>query len=401
MNILRPFLISLCLTSLSACSSLPGLKYSSGGSSVWEGQDGQPGEKVEVEEITPTLTSKMAHVAITKHQAALDATLQVAPKQQSWVYHVGVGDVLSVIVWDHPELTNPTGTTQSVESSGRVVRPDGTMFYPYAGDVPVAGKTPAEIRELLTQRLAHAIQTPQVDVKVLQFRSQFVNVVGDIDQPCRLPITDTPMTVIDAMNQCRILRAASSSGNGNGGNDNALYAHRDIELARGDTRHRADLYAIYKGQDPLLYEPLIGGDTLYVRDDRWNRIFVVGEVTHQAAIYIPVSGLSLADALTDKDVGGLNQQTADTRNIYVFRGAVSKAEAQNGKVTETTFHPIIYHLNVKSADALLLADQFQLQPRDVVFASAAPLVSYSRTASLIIPTISTLLQTGILINATR
>jgi polysaccharide export outer membrane protein len=238
-------------------------------------------------------------------------------------------------------------------------------------------------------------------VKVLQFRSQFVNVVGDIDQPCRLPITDTPMTVINAMSECRIIRAASVNGNGNGVNDNSLYAHRDIELVRGKEHHRADLYAIYKGQDPLLYEPLLGGDTLYVRDDRWNRVFVVGEVTRQASIYIPVSGLSLADALNDKDIGGLNQQTADTRNIYVFRGAVSKSDAQKGQVSQATFHPEIYHLNVKSADALLLADQFQLRPRDIVFASAAPLVSYSRTASLIIPTISTLLQTGILIHTTR
>ncbi|MGH7979092.1 MAG: polysaccharide biosynthesis/export family protein, partial [Limisphaerales bacterium] len=268
MNVLRPFLISLCLVSLSACS-LPGLKYSDGGSTVWKGQAGQSGETVQIKEITPTLTAQMAQAALEKRRAELQAATQIVPKSQSWVYHVGVGDVLSVIVWDHPELTNPAGTTMNVDSSGRVVRPDGTIFYPYSGDVHVAGKTPAEIRVMLTQSMAHAIQSPQVDITVLKFRSQFVNVVGDIDQPCRLPITDTPMTVIDAMNQCRIIRAASVNGNGNGVDDNSLYAHRDIELVRGDKRHRADLYAIYKGQDPLLYEPLIGGDTLYVRDDRW------------------------------------------------------------------------------------------------------------------------------------
>ena len=275
------------------------------------------------------------------------------------------------------------------------------MYYPYAGDLVVAGKTAAEIRVMVTQGIARAIQSPQVDVKVLQYRSQFVNVVGDIDQPCKLAITDTPMTVIDAMNQCRILRAAATSGNGNGGSDNSPYAQRDIELARGDERRRVDLYSIYKGQSSLLSEPLQGGDTLYIRDNRWNRVFVVGEVNRQAAIYIPVSGLSLADALSDNNVQGLNQQTADARNIYVFRGGLSQDDVQNGLASESAFKPEIYHLNVKSADALLLADQFKLQPRDIVFASAAPLVSYSRTASLIIPTISTLLQTGILIHSTR
>lgn len=401
MNLVQISLIGLFTALVSACAALPGLKYSDGGSNLWRGQDGQASEPITINEINPVLTLRLAQAAQTARQSAGQATIQEAPVLSSWVYRVGVGDVLSVIVWDHPELTNPAGTTMSVESSGRVVRPDGTMFYPYAGDVLVEGKTPAEIRVMLTKAIAHAIQSPQVDVKVLQFRSQYVNVVGDIDQPCRLPITDVPMTAIDAMGQCRIVRAAAASGNGNGGNDNSLYAHRDIELVRGSKRHRADLYAIYKGQDPLLYQPLLGGDTLYIRDDRWNRIFVVGELTKQSAISIPVSGLSLADALNDKDVGGLNQQTADTRNIYVFRGGLSQADAENGHLDAATFRPEVFHLDARSADAMLLADQFQLQPRDIVFASAAPLVSYSRTASLIIPTLSTLLQTGILINNTR
>jgi len=397
MKVVQILSIGLCASILSACAALPGLKYSDGGSEVWKGQ-GQSEEGIQIKEITPNLTLQMAQEAFKKHQAQLAGVPATTYAQRSWVYRVGVSDVLSVIVWDHPELTNPAGTTMNVDSSGRVVRPDGTIYFPYAGDVLVADKTTSEIRELLTQKLARSVQNPQVDIKVLQYRSQFVNIVGDIDQPCKLPITDTPITVVDAMSQCKIARAAGGSTS-----DNAVYANRDIELRRGETKRVADLYAIYKGQDPLSSQPLLGGDTVYLKDNRQNRIFVVGEVNRQAAIYIPASGLSLADALNDKDIGGLNQQTANTKNIYVFRGGVGMLESKNGSaaaVTMTT-RPDVFHLNVKSADALLLADQFQLQPRDVVFASAAPLVSYSRTAALIIPTISTLLQTGILINATR
>jgi polysaccharide export outer membrane protein len=398
MNIVRAALTGAVVVVLSACS-LPGLKYEDGGSEVWKGQDASAGPAPEIKEITPGLAAQMAQQAYEQHQQLAAQTTE-APAVAPWVYRVGVGDVLSVIVWDHPELTNPAGTTMNVDSSGRVVRPDGTIFYPYAGDVKVAGKTAAEIRELLTRGIAHSIQSPQVDVKVLLFRSQFVNVVGDIDQPCRLPITETPITLIDAISQCRILRAAAMTST-SGTNDNSLYANRDIEIRRDGKRRVVDLYAIYKGRDPLFYEPLLGGDTVYIRDERQNRVFIVGEVTRQGALYIPVSGLSLADALNDNNIGGINQQTADTRNIYVFRGGLVNANQKQDAQANPKYQPEIFHLNLKSADALLLADQFQLQPRDVIFASASPLVSYSRTASLIIPTISTLIQTGILINATR
>lgn len=397
MKPVRLFLIGLSASVISACS-LPGLQYRDGGSSAWREQANSSGADVQIQEITPNLTLQMAQEAFKKRRAELAAVVPSTYAQKSWVYRVGVNDVLSVIVWDHPELTNPAGTTMNVDSSGRVVMPDGTIYFPYAGNFVVADKTTAEIREILTQKLARAIQNPQVDVKVLQYRSQFVNIVGDIDQPCKLPISDTPITVIDAMSQCRITRAATVTG---GANDNSLYAHREIEFRRGELGRTVDLFAVYKGEDPLSTQPLLGGDTIYLKDNRQNRVFVVGEVAHQAAIYIPASGLSLADALNDRDIGGLNQQTANAGNIYVFRGGVTKVEGKNGSAGQEVVQPDVFHLNAKSADALLIADQFQLQPRDVVFASAAPLVSYSRTAALIIPTISALIQAGILVNATR
>ena len=384
MKQVRTILIGLFALAASACS-LPGLKYQDGGSDIWKGQPGEagynPDTNLQIAEITPTLVASQAQQAQARDASHTTPSLE-ATRQQPWVYRVGGGDILSVIVWDHPELTNPAGTTQSVESSGRVVRPDGSMFYPYAGNLQVAGKTPEEIRQMLVQGLSKVIQSPQVDVRVLQFRSQFVNVVGDVDQPCRLPITDTAMTMIDAMNSCKTIRASAS--------------HRDVTLVRAGDRRAVDLYDVYRGTDPFLNQPLVGGDTLYVEDDRRNRIFVVGEVNNQIALTVPVSGLTLADALNEKEVGGLNQVTVNSSNIYVFRGGISESDLRSGHIDRANFQPQIFHLNAKSADALLVADRFRLEPRDVVYASSASLVNYSRAASLVIPSISTLLQTYIL-----
>ncbi len=382
-------LTSLSTMFLGACS-LPGLKYQDGGSDVWKGEKGQPGYNADrtakIQEITPYLTMQFAQQAAEKNQA-LQAQVPNFQYKMDWNYHVGVGDVLGVIVWDHPELTNPTGSTQSVEGGGRVVRPDGTIFYPHAGSIAADGKTTEEISKLLTTALARVIQSPQVDVTVLQYRSQFVSIVGDVDQPCRVPVTDTPLTVVDALNGCKSIRP--SAGN------------REIELNSAGTRRVVDLYSIYKGHDPLLSQPLLGGDMIYVKDDRANRVFVVGEVTKQASISIPVSGLTLADAINEKEVGGLKQEATDIRNIYVFRGGINVPAPKNGPLNLENFRPEIYHINLASADALLLADQFQLQPRDIVLASTAPIVSYGRALSLMLTPYSTLLQTGILIQGSR
>jgi len=76
-------------------------------------------------------------------------------------------------------------------------------------------------------------------------------------------------------------------------------------------------------------------------------------------------------------LGGVNNQTADTEQIFVIR----RASANNGAVAK----PVIYRFNGGSADAMLLAGQFYLNANDVVFIAPAGVVSWNRMISNLLP----------------
>jgi polysaccharide export outer membrane protein len=86
--------------------------------------------------------------------------------------------------------------------------------------------------------------------------------------------------------------------------------------------------------------------------------------------------LTLADALGDAE--GVDLATANTGAIYVIRGNFDA--------------PRIFRLDASSPDALLLATQFELEPRDVVFVSTTDVVRWNRTISQIAPTVQMLWQ---------
>ena len=149
-------------------------------------------------------------------------------------YRVGIGDVLSIIVWDHPELTVPFGSFNSAEEQGSVVRYDGTIYYPFIGSLLAAGRTVIELRAEIATKLADYIESPQLEVRVAGYRSQRFFMAGSVEQPVTAPVTDVPITLVEATNLA------------GGLTDNADVF--DVRLTRGETTAVTPLYNIlYEG----------------------------------------------------------------------------------------------------------------------------------------------------------
>ncbi|WP_300450049.1 polysaccharide biosynthesis/export family protein [Accumulibacter sp.] len=271
-------------------------------------------------------------------------------------YRLGPGDIISIIVWDHPELTIPAGSFRTAEQAGTVVADDGTIFFPYAGVLKVQGKTTSEVRTLLSAKLAKYIEKVQLDVRMVAFRSQQVYVVGEVAKPGIQQVTDVPMTVLEAVNRA--------------GGFTPEADHSRVLLTRRGTTYLVDIQAMYDygatEQNALLEQ----GDIVNVSDRSYNKIFVLGEVAKPGSLVMNKKRSTLAEALSD--AGYINQNTADPRWIYVMRG--------------NTDTPEVFHLDSRLPDAMLLADRFPLRPRDIVYVDAAAVVRWQRVIANILPT---------------
>lgn len=347
-NYTKHICIALCVLALTACTVIPGSHIDHG--QLPQTQESVAKLDVNLFPITSKLVKQLREQPKTEHATILSTNAD-------YLYRVGVGDVLTIVVWEHPELTNPLGQFGGVDERGNVVHADGTIYFPYAGNLSVAGLTVNEIRQKLTDKLNNYIETPQVDVRIAQHNSQHVLITGGVGQPGVLPIKNTPLHVLEAL----ILV----------GNILPTADIHNVTLNRGGKEYSIPLYALlFQGQSQ--YNVLLQhGDVVHVDNGAQNQVYLLGEVNRPQSLVMPHQPLSLTSALAQ--VNGLNEDKADARDIYVIRRAMNDEQVD------------IYHLDMQQAYQLILANQFELQSQDIVYVSAAPVSRWNRVLNNILP----------------
>lgn len=286
-------------------------------------------------------------------------------------YRIGPGDVVYVTVWEHPELTNPTGEFRDPVSAGRLVSADGSMFYPYVGTFVASGMTVRELSGFVSEKLTRVIQSPQVDARVVAFRAQRVQVTGEVATPGLVTLDDTPKGVLEAINERGGLTANAT--------------RRRVTLVRGGETYDIDLARLVSGAHPAANPPLRPGDIVHIPDRSGDQVFVLGEVNTQGPAYLQQSRTTLTEALAS--AGGLDKLRAQDSGVLVFRRPASGEQL-----------PTVYRLSLSDPLGLLLAGEFELRPRDVVYVKATDFAKYNSIIGQLLPTISAVFQLDRLIN---
>lgn len=333
------------IPSLTACAFAPGMRMDQRHVADMV----ETGDISVLKKITPELLK--SEKALRAQQASPDLGPLLGKPSP---YLIGAGDILSIVVWDHPELN--TGTSTGGTSTGFLVDRDGLMQFPMVGPIKLAGLTEVQARNLLSKKLSGFLKNPDLTLQVQVYRSQRVYLDGEVKTPGSQAINDVPMTLLEAITRAGgFLPTADQSR---------------IQVTRGGATYQVNIpQLVQKGIDPASIL-LAHGDVVRVISREESKIFVLGEATKPLSLPMRNGRLTLNEALGDSL--GVNSFFSDPQQVYVVRNVPQK-------------RPEVYHLDARTPVALALAENFELQPKDVVYVGAHPLALWNRVISLLLP----------------
>ena len=131
--------------------------------------------------------TRLPRSALVRAALVLLSTLAGAAEPASPPYTIQPGDVLTVSVWKEKEL-----------QSDVLVRPDGGLSFPLAGDIQATGRTVDDVRQLIEKGLKRYIPDPAVSVALKLIGGNFIYVIGKVNRPGQFPFSK-PLDVMQAL----------------------------------------------------------------------------------------------------------------------------------------------------------------------------------------------------------
>ena len=232
-------------TLLSSCVLSPGMFMSS--SNNWSGEN------------TVFVSSLNRSILIQP------ITEKIELKKNIGTYKIGKGDQLFVTVWGLPDIFPLTGSVNS-ELNTRRVDSNGNIFFPFVGLILAEGKTQDELRNHLTLQLSKMFKNVQLDIAIVNFNSQKVYILGEVTSPKTINLTDTPLSLANAIGESKGLNTNTSEG-------------EDVFVIRQTSSQNPQIYRVDLSSPSGFLSAgnfyLTDNDIVYVNakgTTRWNRV---------------------------------------------------------------------------------------------------------------------------------
>lgn len=361
---------SLAMTgalSLSACATLPAAGPST---RAVKNSDGQPLDSAAVRVVDVDAVT-VRRLATFEPPASLALSLGDAPVAAGLI---GTGDILDISIWEAPPavlfgspagaagVSEATSVARSTQLPEQAVSRAGTITVPFAGTIMAAGRPTQEVAADIRSRLTGKAHDPQVIVRLSRNATSNVTVVGEVTNSMRMPLTAKGERLLDALAGAGGVRQPVNK--------------MTIQVTRGDHVEAMPLAAVIR--DPQQNIRLQAEDVITLLFQPYS-FTVLGAAKINQEIPFEGTGLTLSQALGR--MGGLEDQRASPRGVFIFRFEDAGLFGEDGRSLGSTKGgkvPVIYRVDMKDPKTLFVAQSFPIKDKDVIYVSNAPLADFSK-----------------------
>ncbi|QRG05290.1 polysaccharide export protein [Xanthobacter dioxanivorans] len=290
-------------------------------------------------------------------------------------YVVGVGDSLTVTIWEAaagglfsgPVIDRLGTGSRSAAIPEQQVAQDGSITVPYAGRIPVAGKTTAQIEATIVDRLSGKAIEPQVVVVVSKSVSNAATVLGEVTTGAVVPLSPRGDRVLD------VIAAAGGI---------KVPAHEVfVRLSRSGATVTVPMQVLLNNPAEDVYvRPQ--DKIVLIRDPQTFTVF--GAAGNPTIVPFDAVGITLEESIAR--VGGLLDARADPSGVYLMRIEPVRFAAQlrpdARPLQSQGYVRVIYRWNMRDPNALFLARSFQIRNKDAIYIANAPLADLQKITSL-------------------
>lgn len=315
------------------------------------------------------VTDEIANLSKSVQTLGFDSNfLNAAPALAD---RISSGDVLSVTVWENVDNGLLASVGQKVTFIQDIqVDQGGSIFVPYAGSILARGKTPDELRKVITRKLAEQTPDPQVEVRRLAGDGSTVSLIGRVAGQGVYPIEPSTRRLTSMLAKAGGVVVDPSAA--------------QITIHRNGRVGRIWLQDLYDNQ--MADVALRAGDRIIVEID--TRSFTaLGATGGQTEVPFTSRDISAIEAIAQ--VGGLNSQLADPTGIFVFREEPSYvANRVLGRTDILTPQRFAYVLDLTKPTGMFTAREFSIRDGDTIYVTEAPFVAWQKILNATLGTIN-------------
>ncbi|MBU2850422.1 polysaccharide biosynthesis protein [Acidithiobacillus ferrivorans] len=308
----------------------------------------------------PQQKQALPSAVLSQHEDHLSPATMDRLLHRSITYHLGAGDVVSVSVYTHPDLSIPGTSSTAIGLPGALVSNDGNIQLPLLGVVHVAGMTTVQLQARLTRLYARYVIDPKVAIQLQVAHSIRYYLLGEFTTP-GLVYSDRPLNVLEAM---------ALGGSVNLANANLRGAY----VVQDGRKLPVNFHQLILAGDLQQNIPLQSGDTVVVPSVSTMRAYVFGAVVKPGPVPFVSGRLSLLQALSDAGMNESNLTIARLSEIRIIR-----SEGATGQFYVVNARRI---LDGKAAP-------FFLKSGDIVFVPQTDISSWNQALQLLLPSLQT------------